>query len=185
MKLVVGLGNTGEKYRRTRHNAGFLSIDLVLQSLKKEGHISDWKFDKDFEAEIAGGEIGNTKIILMKPETFMNESGRAVSAVARFYKLKSDDLIVIHDDKDLPLGETKVQRDRGSAGHNGVSSLIKHLGTQDFFRVRIGIAPQKKLSKDDVPKFVLGKFGLFEWGRAQKSFALAAEAVKNLILKKD
>lgn len=132
MKLIVGLGNPGKKYERTRHNIGSRVIgELKLLDLKN--------------------------VVLIKPATFMNESGAAVKKLIKNHKLKIEDLTVIHDDIDLPAGQFKISRNRGSAGHKGVQSIIKELGTKNFERVRIGICPL--LGKPEaVEKFVLQNF---------------------------
>ncbi|KKP59662.1 MAG: Peptidyl-tRNA hydrolase [Candidatus Magasanikbacteria bacterium GW2011_GWC2_34_16] len=158
MKLIVGLGNPGKEYEKTRHNAGF----IALQELAKEINANKFKFEKKFNAEICIGEFNDKKIILAKPQTFMNESGLAVQAITNFYKITPENLVVIHDEKDLPIGEYKIQTNRGSAGHNGVKSIIEHLGTKNFVRARIGVAPQTKEIKD-TSDFVLGKFGKEEF----------------------
>lgn len=163
MKLIVGLGNPGKKYEKTRHNVGFLVLDALQEKLKKE-HISNWEHSRKFRAEIAGTQIHNEKVILVKPQTFMNESGVAVQSIANFYKVHANDIIVVHDDKDIPLGEIKVQQDRGSAGHNGIKSIIEHIGTQNFLRIRVGVANNNAKQMENIADFVLSKFGLFEKG---------------------
>ncbi|MEK7213460.1 MAG: aminoacyl-tRNA hydrolase [Patescibacteria group bacterium] len=151
MKLIVGLGNPGKKYAATRHNVGFLVVNKLALALG----LPEFKMDKKFKAEISPGASKN-KIVIAKPQTFMNESGGAVRALADFYKIKPSEIIVIHDDKDIPIGEYKVQTNRGPAGHNGVISLISHLGTQNFTRARVGIKPAKEIK--DTADFVLAKF---------------------------
>ncbi|MFA6486341.1 MAG: aminoacyl-tRNA hydrolase [Candidatus Magasanikbacteria bacterium] len=149
MKLLIGLGNPGKEYEKTRHNAGFLALDTLAKNLELK-----FKLDKKMKAEVAK----NAEIILAKPQTFMNESGVAVRALMDFYKLKPNDIVVIHDDKDIPLGEWRDQTDRSAAGHNGIKSIIEHLGTQNFRRLRIGIATPEMARFDDKADFVLGKF---------------------------
>jgi len=180
MKLVVGLGNPGKKYERTRHNVGFLVLDTLHEKLKSEG-ISQWDNSKKFSAEIAGCTYKNEKIVLAKPQTYMNDSGLAVRQIAHFYKLTVRDLIVVHDDKDILLGEIKIQKDRGSAGHNGVKSLIEHLGTQDFVRIRVGVRSSNEKKMQDTAKFVLGKFGIFEKKTLNEILTQSAEKILNLI----
>lgn len=150
MKLIVGLGNPGAEYALTRHNVGFVAVDILAENLG-----ASFSVNKKFNAEISEAKNGRKKIILAKPRTFMNESGKSVRAIANFYKIKSSDIIVLHDDKDIGLGEYKIQLNRSSAGHNGVQSVIDHLGTQNFYRLRIGIRPKKEIS--DTSDFVLGK----------------------------
>ncbi|MBU0597074.1 aminoacyl-tRNA hydrolase [Patescibacteria group bacterium] len=159
MKLIVGLGNPGKTYQKTRHNIGFMVLDALHKNIV-QGY--DWKLSKKFNAEIVETSIGDEKIILVKPMTFMNQSGEAVQLVMSYYKIYEKDLLVVHDDKDLPLGKIKIENDRGSAGHNGIKSIIEHIKTQDFTRVRIGVASENKKKMSDTSKFVLGKFGLSE-----------------------
>ena len=144
MKLIVGLGNPGKKYEKTRHNIGFLVLDRLVQQ-HRECDFSNWEQSKKFNAEICGGTYKGEKVILVKPLTFMNNSGQAVGMIAQYYKIRPNDLIVAHDEKDIPLGEIRVQKDRGPAGHNGVKSIIEHCGTKNFTRIRIGIAPEVNL----------------------------------------
>ena len=154
MKIIVGLGNPETRYENTRHNAGFLIIDKLASRFEFPSAI----FDKKTNSQIIKGEINNKRVILAKPQTYMNRSGIATQALLAFYKLKPEDLIVIHDDKDIPLGETRVQTNRGPAGHNGIKSIIEQLGTQNFTRIRVGVAPATQESIADTASFVLGKF---------------------------
>ncbi len=154
MKLIIGLGNPGEEYKKTRHNAGFLTIDKIANSFQ----FPVSSFQPDFNSEISQGLLDNEKIILVKPQTFMNESGKAIRAVLDYYKIKPEDIIVIHDDLDIPLGEYKISKNKNSGGHKGVQSIIDHLGTKDFTRFRIGIGIQNLSCKIPTEKFVLEKF---------------------------
>ncbi len=158
MKLIVGLGNPGKKYEKTRHNAGFILVDMV----REQYQFSNWSLSKKFNAEISEGMIENEKILLAKPMTYMNNSGQSVGIIAKYYSLSPSDILVIHDEKDIKLGDVKVQADRGHAGHNGIRSIIEHLGTKDFTRIRIGVAPEDKQRMKDTADYVLGKFGMFE-----------------------
>ena len=150
MKLIIGLGNPGKEYKKTRHNAGFLTIDKIISNIQYP--ISSSKFN----TEISNGIIDDEKIILAKPQTFMNNSGQAVRAVLDYYKIDPKDIIVIHDDLDIPLGEYKISKNKNSGGHKGVQSIIDHLGTKDFTRFRIGIMIENK--KTPTEKFVLERF---------------------------
>ena len=132
MLLIVGLGNPGKEYEKTRHNIGYLVIDELAKQKTND-------------------------VVLLKPQTFMNNSGTAVLAAVNFYKIKPAGLWIIHDDIDLPLGEFKISQNRGSAGHKGVQSIINALGTKNFNRVRIGICPKTGKPKA-VEKFVLQNF---------------------------
>lgn len=143
--IIVGLGNPEKKYSNTPHNIGFEIVDKIA----KEKGFPAFKLAKKFKALISEKD----DLILVKPETYMNNSGLSVSKIVKFYKAK--DLVVIHDDIDLPLGRIKISENRGSAGHKGIDSIIKELGTKDFKRVRIGIQPEKK--PENVEKYVLTK----------------------------
>jgi len=153
MILIIGLGNQGEKYAKTRHNAGFMALDALQEDVNF--NFSQWRENKKFSAFIS--ESIDKKIKLLKPTTFMNESGRAAAATARFYKIKPENIWVAHDDLDLPVGKIKVQQNRSAAGHNGIKSIIEYLGTQNFGRFRIGIAPEKKKTASG-SNIVLKKF---------------------------
>ena len=151
MVIIVGLGNPGEKYKDTRHNVGFQAIN----ELTKENNFPEFKLSKKFNALISENIINGEKIILAKPQTFMNESGKSVKTLISFYKTK--DLIVIHDDIDLPLRKIRISKNRGSAGHKGIESIIKEIGTKDFTRYRIGVSSKTGKPKN-VEKYVLQKF---------------------------
>lgn len=180
MKLIIGLGNPGKQYMKTRHNVGFTATEALHDALTAY-RPSAWELSKKFNAEISGCTIGTEKILLAKPMTFMNDSGIAVSLIAHFYKIPPRDLIVLHDDKDILLGEIKVQTNRGSAGHNGVQSIIDHTGTENFTRIRIGIKSDNEKKMTDAAKFVLGKFGLLERKKVEGIIERVIEEVKRLI----
>jgi len=154
MKLIIGLGNPGKKYEKTRHNFGFLVID----KLAKKICIDEWKIKMQFNANITQGNFNDEKIILAKPQTFMNNSGLAVKSIANYYKIDNQGILIIHDDIDLKLGDIKIQKNRGSAGHNGVESIINHLKTKDFIRIRIGIKQTDQETNIEVEKFVIQNF---------------------------
>jgi len=153
MKLIVGLGNPGKKYEKTRHNIGF----RILDYLKKTWHLPCFRFNKDFEAEIIKFDYNSEKVILAKPQTFMNLSGRAVQAIIRYFKIDSSDLIVIYDDIDIPLGKIRINRDGSAAGHKGLQSIIDYLNTDKILRIRVGIKLEIE-KKMTIEKFVLQKF---------------------------
>ena len=180
MKLIVGLGNPGKHYAKTRHNVGFMIIDALRESLPEYG-INKWELSNKFNAEVCGCTINNDKIVLVKPMTFMNDSGQAVQLIMHFYKMTAEDLIVIHDDKDILLGEIKIQTDRGHAGHNGVRSIIEHIGSQNFTRVRVGIASENKKKMEDVSKFVLKKFGLLERKKVEEVVGRAVGEARKIV----
>lgn len=148
MKVVVGLGNPGIGYSETRHNAGFIILDYFAS---KEG--LDWANEDKFNSIIAKGG----SFILVKPTTYMNNSGDAVQKILNFYKLDLSELLIIHDDVDLPFGVTKISKDSQAAGHHGVLDIINKLSSKDFCRLRFGIGrPEDK--KYDVSDYVLSKF---------------------------
>lgn len=153
VKLIAGLGNPGKKYEKTRHNVGFLVINQIADDFQ----FSIFNFQLTFRAQIAEGTINGQKALLAKPQTFMNNSGEAVKKIADYYKIKPEDIWIVHDDIDLPLGEFKISRGQGSAGHKGVQSVIDELGTKEFNRVRLGIGP-KQGKPANVEDFVLQKF---------------------------
>lgn len=175
MKLIVGLGNPGRQYKKTRHNVGF----IILDSLQKELHASDWTLSKKFNAEISEIGQGDDKILLVKPMTFMNHSGQAVGLIMHYYKIKLDDLIVVHDDKDIKLGEIKIQSNKNHAGHNGIKSIMEHIGTKNFMRLRVGVASENKRKMSDTSSFVLGKFGLFEKKKLEEIIGKSTLEIKN------
>src|SRR5581483_7183761 len=149
MKLFVGLGNPGGQYAFNRHNVGFMAIDAIAAT----HDLPTWR--KRFSALVAEGRLGKEQVLLLKPQTFMNESGRAVGEAVRFYKLDLGDVVVFHDELDLAPGKVRVKTGGGVAGHNGLKSLTAHLGN-DYVRVRIGIGHPG--SKDLVTGYVLRDF---------------------------
>lgn len=176
MKLIVGLGNPGEKFEKTRHNLGFSVIDELI----KNHNLQPATYSRKFKSLISENILAGQKIILAKPKTFMNNSGQAVKILADYYKIKPENILVVHDDIDLPLGKIRVQKSRGSAGHKGVESIIRALETKNFTRIRIGIKP---LTADRLPttaeKFVLGKFTKLEKKIIQKTTKKSIEAILN------
>ncbi len=181
MKLVVGLGNPGKQYAKTRHNVGFMVLDEFQEATTKDFNWTKWEVSKKCNAEISQGNKDGQKYILLKPLTYMNDSGVPTQLAINFYKLKPVDLIVVHDDKDIALGEIKMQTDRGHAGHNGVRSIVECLNTQNFTRLRIGVASSDKKRMTDIPEFVLGKFGLFEKSTLKKSLQAAIQELSKLL----
>jgi len=173
MKLIVGLGNPGEKYKNTRHNIGFEAIDFF----KGANGFPNFALSNKFKAEISEGTIGDEKIIIAKPQTFMNDSGKSVKTIIKHYKLPMADLFVIHDDIDLPLGKIKISIDRGTAGHKGADSIMKEIKTKKFTRFRIGIQPQTGKDKS-AKEIVLRKFKKEEEALYKKAIKKTAEAVK-------
>ncbi|EKE19725.1 MAG: Peptidyl-tRNA hydrolase, partial [uncultured bacterium] len=160
MKLIIGLGNPGKQYENTRHNAGFIVLDEITGSFS----FPEFESNKKFNAQISEGTIGNEKIILAKPETFMNLSGKSVQAIMQFFKIPIENLIVIHDDLDIELGAFKISTDSSAAGHNGVTSIFETLGTQKITRIRVGIEGAEKKKDRIIPGdvFVLQPFSTEE-----------------------
>jgi peptidyl-tRNA hydrolase, PTH1 family len=149
MKLFVGLGNPGAKYARNRHNVGFMALERIAEHHK----FGPWR--RKFAGQAAEGDIGGERVLLLKPETFMNDSGQAVGEASRFLKIEPADVFVFHDELDLLPGKLKVKTGGGNAGHNGLRSTTAHIGN-DYARVRIGIGHPG--SKDAVYHYVLGDF---------------------------
>lgn len=154
--LVVGLGNVGKEYANTRHNIGFACVDAFAASQ----NFPDWIEKKDLRCAFAKGNVGSTSVILVKPTTYMNESGRAVQAVQHFYRILNAQTIVVHDELDLNFGQIRARNGGSHAGNNGIKSIIQHLG-DDFARIRIGIKNQLS-EKMDGADFVLAKFSVSE-----------------------
>jgi PTH1 family peptidyl-tRNA hydrolase len=183
--LIAGLGNPGKKYAHTRHNAGFMFVDYFFEKFRGEFGFSDWAFKKNLISEISIGKIGKNKIILLKPQTFMNLSGKAVFSTMQYYKIPcrgetSTNLIVAHDEIDLPLEKYRLSENASSAGHNGVKDIIEKLGTKDFARLRIGIENREEI-KVETEKYVLGKFTATEMKIVLKLFPeISSELIKNI-----
>jgi len=176
MKIIFGLGNPEEKYDGTRHNIGFEFLDKIREAFD----FPDFSLENKFKAEISKDK----EIILAKPQTFMNLSGETVKAILDFYKLTPADIIVIHDDLDIKVGEYKMATDSRSAGHNGVQNIIDNLGTQEFKRIRIGIGEEKDgilACRLDAHNFVLGKFSEEERKKIESIEKNILEEIKNLL----
>lgn len=173
MKVIVGLGNPGKEYEKTRHNAGFMCIDSFCAA----NNFSDWKLNKKFNALISEGNLNGEKIILAKPQTFMNVSGEAVQKIVHFYNVPLADLWLIYDDADLPLGKIRIRPDGAPGTHNGMKSVTALLGTQNFPRIRIGIESrgESAAKEQDISSFVLHQF-------SKEEAPLIAKAVKDAAL---
>ena len=169
MKIVIGLGNPGKKYELTRHNVGFILLDKYLGDVDwKEAHKS-LIFEKKYD---------NEKVIFMKPMTFMNNSGEAIIDIIKYYKLSSDDILVIQDDIDLPLGKIRVKYDSSDGGHNGIKSITKNLGTQKFLRLKIGLAKDENI---DTISYVLGKLTKKELEQVDSQFLKCSKIINDFI----
>ena len=181
--VIVGLGNPDDEHIGTRHNTG----RMLVERLHATHSFDEWKMDKKPPMLWAKGEIAGKKAVLVNPNTYMNNSGRAV---AHFVKSKKDagNTIVVYDDMDIPLGTIKISHGRSSGGHNGVESVIKALKTRDFVRVRIGVSPKgakgmakKPMGEERVIKFLLGKFSPAETAELKKIFKQVIEAIEVVV----
>ena len=165
--MVVGLGNPGPEYDKTRHNIGFELVD----EMAKERDLK-WRRDRKFRAKITST---TSSLILAKPITYMNLSGTAVARLARFHKLKPDQILVVYDDVDLPIGRLRFRANGSAGGHNGIKSIIEYLGTKEFARLKIGIGAAG--GREAMVGHVLGRFDQEEWREMQKVLAIAADGV--------
>jgi PTH1 family peptidyl-tRNA hydrolase len=169
--LVVGLGNPGREYARNRHNAGWMVLDELARR-----HSAGWK--SKFNGQVAEVRLDGHRVALLKPETYMNESGRSVAAAARFYKLEPDAILVVHDEGDFDLGRLQARRGGGLAGHNGLRSIAQHLKTPEFMRLRIGVGRPGRGDPRPLADYVLSNF---EPGDdADTLISRAADAVETL-----
>lgn len=155
MKLIVGLGNPGKEYDNTRHNVGFIFVDKLTNDLKLKTEREDFSFNKNFQSDVLSCKLNSQKVILAKPQTYMNASGEAVKKMVDYYHFGSDDVLVISDDIDLPLGTIRTRLEGSSGGHKGLESVIGQIGSK-FARIKIGIGPNE--AKIPSEKYVLAKF---------------------------
>lgn len=176
MKIIVGLGNPGDAYEHTRHNTGFMALDFARNLWMENERFGNWSFVKKFNAEVSEGKIGHKKIILLKPQTFINESGMSVKAALFFYKIKTSDCIIAYDDIDLPFGSIRLRMGGSSGGHKGIHSIIQQIGTENISRLRIGINPNHK-KIPDAKTFVLKKFSKEEQLRLPEIFKNCEQAL--------
>lgn len=174
-QLIVGLGNPEPKYEQTRHNIGFAAVDAASRF---------WQIplseNRKFQGAFGEGKLGADKIRLLKPLTYMNNSGQAIRAVTDWYKLPPSSVLVIYDDMDLPLGKIRLRKSGSAGGHNGMKSAIAHLGTQNFPRLRIGIGKPQAAIKDDssTVSYVLGRFSAAENQVVSQVLQLVLEAIE-------
>jgi len=173
MYLVVGLGNPGKEYENTRHNAGFMAVDEIFN------RYSFSPFKAKFDGLIAEGKIGNEKVYLLKPQTFMNLSGNSVVKAAFFYKILPENVVVIHDDKDLPLGKIKAKIGGSSGGHNGLKSIDSQISV-NYNRIRIGVGKPEEHHMGTVD-FVLSKFSKDDINILNKGLEFIAGSIEDLI----
>lgn len=171
LHLIVGLGNPGSEYARTRHNAGFMLVELLANRWR-----ADWNHEKKFQSRLAKAARDGQRWVLCEPQTFMNLSGEAVGALVKFYQLPLKQLIVAMDDADLPLGEIRLRPGGSSGGHHGLESIEQHLGTREYARLRIGIGRQD--GRREIAGHVLGKLSKPELALMEKVLVRAADQVE-------
>ena len=179
-KLIIGLGNVGEEYERTRHNVGFAFVDMLAKKAEAE-----FAFEKKFNADVATGKLEKIKVVLAKPHTFVNKSGESVKKLKLANKAKLEDIVIVHDDLDIEFGRCKMSLGKDSGGHRGVQSVLDHLKSNVFWRLRIGTASRKltaarnesnlKDKKEGVVNFVLSKFTPTERDELKKVLKEALE----------
>lgn len=182
--VIVGLGNPGEEYDATRHNAGRMALTLFAKGMS----FGEWKEDRKAKAHVASGMIGKTAVVLVAPDTFMNKSGVAVAKFIKSQKA-AERLVVLYDDLDLPLGSLKLSFNRGSGGHRGVESIMKTVKTKKFTRVRIGVSPataggklRKPQGEKEVIDFILTKFRSSELAELKPVFQIISKALEAVVL---
>ena len=176
MKLIIGLGNPGTKYQNTRHNAGFKAIDF----LAKYFGFDKFKLSTKHKAELSEGQIADERVILVKPQTYMNLSGNTAQSLSRFYKIPIDDIMAIYDDADIPFGTLRIRPSGSAGGHNGVRSLIENLGTDEFVRIRLGIAPMHTF-RGELEDYVLGKLNAKEQAALKPVIENIPNAIETLL----
>lgn len=176
MRIIVGLGNPGKKYEKTRHNTGFLVIDSLLKKINVE--LDEEMFDAFYTVYRHSRE----KIIIVKPQTYMNNSGEAVSKLMKYFKIKVEDLVVVHDDLDLPVGKIRLRMKGSSGGQRGMGNIIDLLNTENIKRIRVGISNNKKI---DTVDYVLGKVSKEDKKAFEESIEKAADALMYYLDEKD
>jgi len=168
LQLIVGLGNPGSEYARTRHNAGFLVLERLAERWR-----AAWTYEKKFNARLARAERDRRRVLLCEPQTFMNSSGEAVASVISFFQIAAKALLVVVDDADLPLGEIRMRPSGSSGGHHGLESIEQHLGTRDYARLRVGIGRQR--GAREITGYVLGRFNSTEAAQIDKIITVASD----------
>jgi len=171
VKLVAGLGNPGPRYAESRHNVGFAVVD----ELARRWQLGDGRYEESFSGRLWPGECAGQRVLLLQPQTYMNLSGQSVAAVWRYYRLEPADLLVVVDDLDLPLGRLRLRAGGSAGGHRGMTSVIAHVGTEQFPRLRIGIG---KVDRTATVEYVLARFADHERAAAQAAVRRAADAVE-------
>ena len=168
IKLIVGLGNPGQKYEQTRHNIGFMVLDRLMKN-----YAAEWANHLRWRAHVA--KVPDSGVIVMKPQTFMNESGQSVGAALRFYKWQPEQVLVVYDDVSIPFGHLRFRMAGSAGGHNGIKSLISHIHSDRFPRLKVGIGND---TSNSMTGHVLGKFSTHEINELENTLATAAEAVQ-------
>ncbi len=172
--LIVGLGNPGAEYSRTRHNAGFLLVEHLAEHWR-----AGWKVEKKFQARVARAEANGRRVLLCQPQTYMNSSGEAVVAVKSFYRVETARLLVVVDDADLPLGEIRLRPSGSPGGHHGLESIERCLGTREYARLRIGIGRQR--GEREITDYVLGRFSSTETLLLDKVLTVASRQAETWV----
>ncbi|CCI85137.1 peptidyl-tRNA hydrolase [Lactobacillus pasteurii DSM 23907 = CRBIP 24.76] len=176
MKIIAGLGNPGAKYDRTKHNTGFMALETYLKK-------NSLTLDKNkFEGLWTKFRVNGEDVVLLEPQTFMNESGRSISQVANFFKVDPEDILVIHDDMDMPIGKIRIRANGKSGGHNGIKSIIRDLGTEKFNRLKIGIRHPEKVS---VVSWVLTPFNKEQQELMDQAFEASVNIIDDFIAGRD
>ena len=175
MKIIAGLGNPGKKYDGTKHNTGFMALDHFLQ--KNALNLEREKFEGKYTKQ----KIAGIDVILLEPQTFMNDSGRSVAQFAHFFKVEPQDILIVHDDMDMPLGKIRIRANGKSGGHNGIKSIIRDLGTNNFNRLKIGIRHPANVTEASVVSWVLSPFNTEQKRLMDEAFATASEVITDFI----
>lgn len=173
MYLIAGLGNPTGEYKNTRHNAGFDALDVLADRMNSAVE------ERKFKGLYGRGMLGGEKVILLKPQTFMNLSGESVREAADFYKIDPDHIIIIYDDISLDVGQLRIRTKGSAGGHNGIKNIIAHLGTQEFLRIKVGVG--NKPPRMDLVDYVLGRFSKEDREKMEQAFGEAAEAAECII----
>jgi len=176
MRLIVGLGNPGDKYERTRHNAGFMALQAFRR--RHADRFDDWK--EKFQSLVSEGRVGKEKVVLVLPQTFMNESGRAVREAANFWKVEVTETVVVLDDFSLPFGPLRLRREGSAGGHDGLESIVEALATEEVPRLRLGIG-NVQMYKIPAERFVLERFGATEESDLNDVLERAADALEAIL----
>ena len=172
ISLIVGLGNPGEKYKNTRHNLGFILVDDLCHAFRP---------DRKFKAEIAEYSHSSHKIILLKPQTYMNLSGESVQAVSSFYQIDPKEILVLHDELDLPFGTVRLKFAGGEGGHNGLKSISQHLGTKDYARLRLGIGKPEAGNQIPIENWVLQRFTSADSQTLENTIKTGRQAIDQIL----